>query len=135
MKFTIWIVASLCAVLAGCTTTSPFNRAVRGTCYTPEEFNRAVIAEKIAFLQNEITNLQAPEPSDPNQINLRPFMIREFPTMSEWEALQKKVKPGDRICEYHHELYLQSYDGPVETNRRGFALIREDRIIAFVYVD
>jgi hypothetical protein len=133
VAFLVTFIAS--GLLLGCATSSPFAGAERGPSYSIDEFEKALVAEKIKFLENELRNLKNPHAPDAGIVQLHPFLIRRFPTVSEWHEMKQKAKPGDRIFEFHHWLYAKVYDGPEEAQKRGYALIRGDRIIAFVYVD
>jgi hypothetical protein len=123
-----------CLFLVGCVSRIPFVDAERGKVYGLADFERALVDEKIHYLENELRNLRAPEPTDPNVVKLTPFTLRDFPTLAEWRKMKEKAKPGDIIVEYHHRLYLKYVDGAEEANRRGFALVRNNQIIDFVFV-
>lgn len=121
--------------MSGCASGVPFPNAERGRCYRLDEFEAAVLREKVAFLEKELSNLKSPAPRHPDHVALQPFMIREFPTWSEWQAMKALARPNDQVCEFHHPLFRRVYDGPKETMKRGYALMRDGRIVKFVSVD
>jgi hypothetical protein len=124
-----------CLLLSACVSRIPFVDAERGSVFSLDSFERVLIDEKIQYLELETEKLKEPEPTDPNIVKLSPFMLRKYPTLSEWRKMKAKAKPGDVVAEYHHRLYLKYVDGPAETDRRGFALIRNGQIIDFVFID
>lgn len=121
--------------LSGCASRLPFAGAERGACYTAAQFEELLVAEKLAYLDNELRTLQGPDPVAEDIVALRPFMVRKYPTLAEWRKLKAKIQPGDLICEFQHRLHGAYYDGPSEAEQRGYALIRNNRIVAFVRVD
>lgn len=135
MKIISHILAVLALAIVGCAAPLPFVGAERGAVYSLEEFEQALVAEKIAILKGELRQLQTSEPVSPEEVKLTPFVIPQFPRLSEWRKMKQKARPGDEIWEYHHRLYLKHYDGPDDAMRRGYALVRDGRRIAFVFVD
>lgn len=133
---TIMIVSLLVfgGLLTGCSTTSPFAEAEPGNSYSVEEFGQLVLAEKEAFLENELKNLRTPQSTDSSRVKLSPFILRKYPTLSEWNNMKGKAKPDDRISEFHHRLFGKFYDGPEEAMQRGYALVRQGRVVEFVSV-
>src|SRR4051794_15636876 len=113
----------------GCASTgAPFSGAVLERKYAIVEFEKAVVAEKKAF----IADLQRYLDGDREAwFNVH---LRQFPTVTEWELLRRELKDGDEIWVYRHQDNGRYLDGPPEVLRHVFCLVRGGNVVKIIDV-
>lgn len=107
---------------------TPFPGANLVRTYTVPEFEAALMAEKKAFM----SQLQDSLEEDRGDLSI--IRLREFPTIEEWRSLKRELEPGDKIQEYRHRDFGQTYDGPPESLRRAFSVMRDGRILRTIEI-
>lgn len=122
-------------VLSGCASSVPFAGAQKGRVYSLDEFEEALLEEKARILEAELKRVRYFGLSEPREVELTPFVVPEYPLLAEWMQVRARAVDGDQLWEYRHRDHGRHYDGPAEATKRGYALVRDGRVIAFMPVD